>query len=57
MSFVPSHDKIGRFGLEKKTKIGKVYDDNNGNLEATNFDQKLVVIRFNNGICISKKAF
>ena len=57
MSFVPIHDKIGRFGLEKKTKIGKVYDDNNGNLEATNFDQKLVVIRFNNGICISKKAF
>ena len=57
MSFVPSHVKIGRFGLEKKTKIGKVYDDNNGNLEATNFDQELMVITFNNDICISKKAF
>lgn len=57
MSFVPSRDKIGRFGLEKKTKIEKVYDDYNGNLEATNFDQKFMVITFNNDICISKKAF
>lgn len=56
MSFVPSHDKIGRFGLEKKKKIGKVYDDNNGNLEETSFDQKFMVITYINDICISKKV-